>query len=262
MNNFSEKLKKIKLALFDLDGTLYIGDDVLANVGNALDIFRSNGIRIVYLTNNSSKTAEEYESKLKRLGLWKNGDAVYSSLTATADYILSDCPDKSVYLFGTRRAKEYFAERGIKLQDRADVAVMAYNTELTYKDICQLNANLYYGARYIATNPDIVCPAKDVFLPDNGSIMEIFHKTVNRLPEIVIGKPYTLMGDMVKLKYNLDADEIMMVGDRLYTDIKFGVDCGFLTALVLCGETKISRTEKDKGYYVFDDVYAISRFFK
>lgn len=259
LNNFRQKLNKIKVALFDLDGTLYIGDEVLKNVKRALESFRNKGIKIVYLTNNSSKTACEYEKKLKLLGLWENSDAVYSSLMATADYLLSEYKDKSVYLFATKSGKEYFAQRGIKLCDRADIAVLAYNTELTYNDICQLNSNLYYGAKYIATHLDIVCPAKDVFLPDNGAIVEIFNKTLNRMPQTVIGKPNKLMGDMLKKKYDLQSDEIMMVGDRLYTDIQFGINCGFLTALVLCGETKISETEKDGGYYIFDDVYAISQ---
>ena len=127
-------LKKTNLFLLDMDGTLYIDDIPIGAVRETLARLRVAGKRLVYCTNNSSKTPEEYRAKLKRIGLWGEGDFVYTSGIAAAEYLKKHHAGKSVYLVGRDALKEDFASRGIRLtEEKPDVCVLAYDTALTFE---------------------------------------------------------------------------------------------------------------------------------
>ena len=118
----------------------------------------------------------------------------------------------------------------------ADICVLAYDTELTYQKLCAFTDDIFAGAKYIATHPDINCPAENGFVPDVGSFISMIRSSTGKEPSLVIGKPNTVMGENLKKEYFAPQDNFVMVGDRLYTDIKFGNNCGFKTILVLSGE--------------------------
>ncbi len=232
------KLNEIKCMLLDMDGTIYLEDKPIGKMKETLAALRARGIRLIFLTNNSSKTERLYREKLMRLGLWDNRDAVYSSGMAACSYVKAHFPGKGVYLMGTEAMREYFRLEGVHLTEHAaDVAVLAYDTELTYEKLVKLNYFLKKGAYYIATHPDVTCPAEEVFVPDVGSFLKLFEASAERLPDVIVGKPSPFMGEEILRMTGLQRSAIAMVGDRLNTDILFALNAGFHSVLVLSGET-------------------------
>lgn len=249
-NTLREKLKEVKYFLLDMDGTLYIEDEVIGDMPATLKAIRAAGKRVVYLTNNSSKSVSVYEEKLKKLGLWADGDLVYTSGMSAIGYLKNNHAGKKVYLVGTNALKAEFLSSGIELtEDFSDVALLSYDTELTYEKLCKFTNYITKGALYVATHPDINCPAKDVYLPDIGSFIALIEKSTGKLPSVNCGKPFKIMGDSIKSFLNATDSEIIMVGDRLSTDIKFGGVNGFSTILVYSGET-------DEAAYKAQDIRA------
>ncbi len=234
-----EIIRGAEVFLLDMDGTIYFDDAPIGDMANTLAAFRRAGKRLVYFTNNSSKTPEEYENKLKRIGLWGAGDLVYTSAMATIEYLQTFHGGKTVYLVATDAVKAEFAAAGIPLaEENPDICVLAYDTSLTFEKLKKINKYIVEGALYIATHPDDVCPSKDVFPPDVGSFIALLKVSSGKTPAVICGKPYTVMGDCIKRRMRVDGDKVVMVGDRLHTDIRFGVNNGFHTLLVLSGETK------------------------
>ena len=247
----NEKFGGIKAALFDLDGTVYIGGKLIPGAKEAINALRRGGIKIVYLTNNSSADAEEYACKLTRLGVLDAADEVCSSLTVGAKY-LKEHNCGRVYAVASERVKGYLEKQGIALAEGgggADTVFLTYDKELNYDKLVTANRLLYAGANYVATHADKVCPAEGAPLPDAGSFIALFKESSGRLPDVIIGKPYPYMAEYLSEKLNLALSEMLMVGDRLYTDVAFGVNSGLKTALVLSGET----TEKT---YALSDIKA------
>lgn len=235
--DFKKIIKNVEYFLLDMDGTVYVGDRLIGEMSATLDRLRAVGKKLIYLTNNSSKSRARYIEKLKKTGLFRDGDDVYTSGMATAEYLKEFYGGASVYLLGTNALKAEFAESGINLTDEtADVSVLAYDTELEYGKLCRFTYNVTKGSKYIATHPDVNCPAPDVFLPDAGAIMALVERSTGKTPDIVVGKPFPTMGENLKRKFACGGNRFIMVGDRLHTDIKFGNNCGFHTLFVLSGE--------------------------
>ena len=264
MKSLAEALRETEYFLLDMDGTLYIGDELIGNMPQTLSFLREKGKKIVYLTNNSSKDAEEYREKLGRLSLWGEGDIVYSSGEATAEYLLTNFPDKKVYLVGTDALKKEFSARGVLLVDEdPDICVLAYDTTLTYRKLCDLTRFLFGGAYYIATHPDVNCPAPGAFVPDVGSFIELIAASTGRRPDFIVGKPFTGMGENLERKFSAPKEKFMMAGDRMHTDIRFGNSCGFHSLLVLSGETtkETMGNYPDRPEFVLNDFNEVVRYF-
>ena len=173
-----ELLDACDLFLFDLDGTVYLGETPVAGAAEALGRLRGAGKRIVYLTNNSSKTHAEYENKLRALGLWGAGDSVYTSADATAEYLNAHAAGKRVYLLATPPVAQAFRAAGVRLvEEDPDVCVLAYDTTLTFEKMRQFNEYLAAGKLFIATHPDDVCPTAGVPMPDVGSFLALFERS-------------------------------------------------------------------------------------
>lgn len=255
-------LSNIKCFLLDLDGTVYLEGELIGDMKNTLSAIRKSGRRIVYLTNNSSKNSIEYVEKLKKIGIFEQGDIMYSSGDATISYVKNTYPNTPVYLVGTDALCKEFTDNGITLSKDSSVAILSYDTELTYKKIVDFAGLLNNGATYIVTHPDINCPAKAFPLPDAGSFISLFEKSTGRTPDLVIGKPNTVMGDGIMRLTGLRANQIIMVGDRLYTDIKFGVNNGFDSLLVFSGETtKSDYADSDvKATYTLDSLNDVVKY--
>ena len=246
-----------------MDGTVYLGDKLIGETDKTLDILRKAGKKIIFLTNNSSKSVGEYVKKLDRLNLFRSGDEVYTSGMAAAEFLARERKGKRVNLLGTQTLKDDFEKKGVVLTDEnPDICVLAYDTEMTYKKLCSFTNGLFGGAEYIATHPDDVCPASPYYLPDVGSFISLIKTAAKRVPDIIIGKPETGMGAELKARYKAVNDEFLMVGDRLYTDIAFGVNCGFHSLLVLSGESKtedVKRADK-KPEFILEDLNKIISF--
>ena len=258
-------LNEIKYFLLDMDGTLYFDDELIGEMDKTLAFLREKGKKLIFLTNNSSKTNEEYVKKLKRIRLFGDGDEVVSSGIACAEYLAEVYGGEKVYLLGTDALKEQFKKRGINVVDGgdADICVLAFDTELTYEKLRVFTDNLQNGAKYIATHPDVTCPAPRFFVPDAGAFIELIKAATGRVPEKIIGKPNTGMGEVLMKKYGAKKNEFIMVGDRLNTDIKFGNNCGFYSLLVLSGESKESDIGENTGHpdFILDNFNDIIRYF-
>lgn len=233
-----EIIQRTKAFLLDLDGTVYLDETPIGNTIQTLQTLRGMNKKLVYLTNNSSKTEREYRQKLERIGIFGEGDRVYTSGMATISYLRENYPEKSVYLLGTESLKEEFACAGVQLtENHPDVCVLAYDVDLTFEKIRKFDAFLRRGALFLATHPDDVCPTKDVPMPDVGSFLAMFERSSGRRPDRIIGKPFTDMGDGIMSATGFSREEFTMIGDRMHTDIRFANNNHFMSVLVLSGET-------------------------
>lgn len=240
-----EQLKKIKLFLMDMDGTVYLGPQKIAGAFEALETLRQNGRRICFLTNNSSRSQDQYVQHIARYDFAASPDEVYTSAMATCGYLNHYHPGKRVYALATPQVREEMRLHGVDVMegeptdkaDYPDIVVVAFDTTLTYDRLYAACRYIHAGALYVATHPDNFCPALECNMPDMGGFIAIIQKTLDVLPDIIIGKPYHPMAEAVAEKFGLAPDEIAMVGDRLYTDVRFGVDNGFAGILVMTGET-------------------------
>ena len=191
-----EILRKIKLFLFDMDGTLYIGDRLFDFTPRLLDTIKRNGGRYMFLTNNSSKSVNDYIKKLGGMGIKADCDDFLTSSQATAYLLRRDYPGKTLYVCGTRSLEEELEKEGFSLTcdtSRAECIVMGYDTELTYQKLYDVSYMLSTrDIPYIATNPDYVCPTEFGSVPDCGSICDMIFNATGKRPEVV-GKPQPLM---------------------------------------------------------------------
>lgn len=245
------KLSEIRLFLFDMDGTLYIGDRLFPFTKALLEEIRARGKRYLFITNNSSKSVSAYVEKLARLGIAAEKGDFLTSSQATAYYLKRHYPGKTLYVCGTRSLKEELEQNGFRVTEdteETECIVMGYDTELTYRKLDDVSRLLCTRELpYIATNPDYVCPTEYGSVPDCGSVCDMIYNATGKRP-FVIGKPSPLMIEMAMEKENCLPEETAVVGDRIYTDIKSGLNAGAVGVLVMSGETteEILRASADK----------------
>lgn len=238
------ELKDKKLFLLDMDGTLYLGDDLFPETLPFLRQVKENGARYLFLTNNSSKSVAAYVEKLARLGITALPDDFLTSTQATVVYMKKEHPDARIYALGTRSFVDELLASGLsvttELEDGVDVFLMGFDTELSFKKLEDASKLLLRDIPYIATNPDLVCPTAYGYVPDCGSVAIMLKNATGRTPRY-IGKPHPEMILLAMEKCGVTSDETCMVGDRVYTDIASGYNAGVDTVFVLSGE----GTEKD-----------------
>ncbi|MBR4303860.1 MAG: HAD-IIA family hydrolase [Clostridia bacterium] len=251
-------LKNIRLFLFDMDGTLYLGSRLFDFTVELLDTIKAQGKKYMFMTNNSSKSVEDYVTKLAALGIEATEDDFFTSSQATALYLLEHHKNQRLYVCGTRSLKAELSKNGFEItEDTADTdcIVMGFDTELTFKKLHDISYLLLTrpDIPYIATNPDYVCPTEFGSVPDCGSVCDMLFNVSRRRP-IVIGKPQPEMPLLAMAKAGTAPAETAVIGDRIYTDIKSGLSAGAYTVLVLSGETtrEILDASFDKPHAVMD----------
>ena len=260
MQNF-QGLAEIQCFLLDMDGTFYLGDQLLPGANSFLQLLDQRGTSYLFLTNNSSKSAKEYADKLLRLGLQVTEDKIFTSGEATCIYLRKTIPDANVYLMGTKALEDEFLRQGIRLnRGKADVAVLGFDTGLTYAKLWKFCDLVRTGIPYIATHADFNCPTENGFMPDVGSMIALITASTGRQPDVVIGKPNQPIVDTIAEKIGLPLGKIAMVGDRLYTDIALG-QTGIKTVLVLSGETNLEEAQKSEfqADWVVQDIAEFGR---
>ncbi|WP_196599304.1 HAD-IIA family hydrolase [Pectinatus frisingensis] len=256
-------IRNIKVFALDMDGTVYLDESWIDGAREFLERIEESGRSYVFLTNNSSKNPQNYVKKLHRMGLDVGEEKIITSGQATIFYLQRNYPGKRVFLLGNDFLKAEFEHKGIILDDvTPDVVVTAFDTSLNYKRMCRVCDFVRAGLPYIATHPDYNCPTKNGFVPDAGAIHAFIKASAGREPDHIIGKPNKEIIKYLLARIDKTGDEVMMVGDRLYTDIAAGVNNGLSSMLVLSGETKredIARA-KIKPQLVFDSVKEIIPF--
>lgn len=230
----------IKLFLFDMDGTLYLGDQLYDFTKELLATIKAKGKRYMFMTNNSSKSVLAYIEKLKKLGIDATKEDFITSSQATAFYLKKYHKDDRLYVCGTESLKQELRENGFTVVDNTDdtdCIVMGYDTELNYKKLWDVSYLLTTRELpYLATNPDYVCPTEWGSVPDCGSICDMIFNATGKRPQF-IGKPEPLMPLLAMEQVGVSKEQTAVVGDRIYTDIKSGVNAGAVSVLVMSGET-------------------------
>lgn len=255
----NELICKQKLYLFDMDGTLYLGSRLYDFTLELLETLRKTGRRYLFMTNNSSKSVDDYVKKLATLGISASREDFMTSSQATAYYLHKHHEGKKLYVCGTQSLRQELCREGFEVTDdvnETECIVMGFDTELTFQKLHDVSYMLLTRPElpYIATNPDYVCPTEFGSVPDCGSVCDMIYNATKKRP-VVIGKPSPLMPQLAMEALGVSADEACVVGDRIYTDIKSGLNAGITAMLVMSGETtrEILEESAEKPHLVLQD---------
>lgn len=244
--DIKNKLLQIKHVALDMDGTIYMENNIFPFTLPFLAKLRSLGITYSFLTNNPTKSLDDYLAKLSRMGIVAEREQMYSTVPATIDYIKTHLPAvKKLFLLGTPSMISQFEDAGFtstadSAEDVPDAVVVAFDTTLVYSRLCRAAWWVSQGLPYLATNPDKVCPTdQPTVLVDCGSLCKCIEYATGRKPDVTIGKPDPAMLAGIEGRYGLTPSQIAMVGDRIYTDVEMAYNAGAFGVLVLSGETTL-----------------------
>ena len=260
MKQLSEK----KFFLLDMDGTIYLDNDLFDGTLDFLAKVKNKGGKYLFVTNNSSKSVDAYVNKLERLGISACADDFLTSTDATVLYLNANHPGKKFYSMGTRSFTEQLKNSGVnvttELEDDIFGLVISNDTELTFKKLDDACILLGKGVEYIATNPDWVCPTSYGYVPDCGSFAEMLEHATGRKP-LFIGKPKPEMLLLAMEKYGYSKDDTVMIGDR-HHDIEGAHINGLKCAAVLYGYGDREEFENAGADFIIDTPHGIIDFLK
>ncbi len=258
--NTPENLKRLsetKLFVLDMDGTIYLGKNPIDGAIDFCERIIKSGRKLMYFTNNASRNPNDYVKKLNALGFPCERDMIVTSGDVTIAYLKKYYQGKPVYLVGTPALEESFAQAGIVLSEESDIVVVSFDLTLTYEKLEKACTLIRNGAKFFSTHPDINCPTEDGYIPDSGAICGAVTLSTGVEPRY-FGKPYAETVEMIETLSGIDRSHVVMVGDRLYTDIALGKKNGMLSLLVMSGETTDEMVEKandsEKPDLVFESV--------
>ena len=252
--------KPVKAVVFDLDGTLYLSGRPYPGAVQAVNRVAKR-VPVYYLSNNTSKSPVFYENRLKCMGLPLAKDSIISALyLSLADIHRRGI--KNVFFFANPEVYEWFAAQDPSLNLRPSVAetelvLVAYHNSFDYRELCELSFRVQRGIPFWVTHTDFVCPDERGPVPDIGSFMALLKTAYGVEPEKSFGKPNPAM--LAGVFEQFAPEEVLFVGDRLYTDFELAKRSGCRFVLPLCGETKRSDLEKldVKPEYVVENVSEI-----
>lgn len=252
--NEGARLRDIRCFILDMDGTIYLGEQLFDCTKPFLRLLEARGLNYVFFTNNSSRNAGFYREKLARMEIDVPAERMITANMVAMEYLKRHHPDQGVFLLGTPYLREDFIRVGIRLEEeRPDVVVIGFDTTLHYDRLERACTFVRNGLPYYGINPDFNCPAENGRqLPDCGSIARLIEASTGRLP-LFFGKPSSLALEYILQYTGVKAEEAAMVGDRLYTDIRLGEGTPLCRILVLSGET---RREDLAGQDVCPDIVA------
>jgi HAD superfamily hydrolase (TIGR01450 family) len=247
----TRRLTGIRHIALDMDGTIYSGGTLFDSTRPFLALLGDLGIRHTFLTNNSSKSAKDYLAHLNRIGIPATADQLYTSTQATIEYLREQMPAvRRLFVLGTASMRKEMEAAGFALtadsaQDEPDAVVVGFDTELVYPRLCRTAYWISQGKPFVATHPDRICPTdQPTVLVDCGAVCAALERATGRGPDVVLGKPDPCMLRGILHRHSLAAEELAMVGDRLYTDMAMARKAGALGVLVLTGETTRAAATK------------------
>lgn len=227
--------------LFDLDGTVYLGEALIAGAAETVAALRRDGRRVAFLSNKPLYTRRDYAEKLTRLGIPAREDEVVNSSIVLARHLQKLDPGAPVFVIGEPPLIGELRAHGFEVRDDADVrwVVIAFDRTFDYAKLnTALQAVRRRDARLIATNPDRTCPTDDGEIPDCAGMMAAVEAVTGKAVEIVVGKPSPIILEVALEALGVAAADCVIVGDRIETDIVMGKRLGLATVLVLSGITR------------------------
>lgn len=236
MSEINVDLEDIECVFLDLDGTIYLGTDLIPGAIEFLGRCEARGIQRFFLSNNSSRSVQEYVTKLQQMGIAASDDEV---LLSTHDLVawLHSSNYERICLVGTEGMRNMLIAEGLIIDDEEpELVVLGYDTEINYGKITTATKHLHRGVSLVASHPDIVCPSPEGGLPDTGAYMAMFEAATGVKPKHICGKPQPSMIEHKMAEIGVDPKCCAMIGDRLYTDIEMANQSGVRGILVLSGE--------------------------
>lgn len=234
-------LGKKKLFLFDIDGTIAVGDTLFDGSRKLLSHIEAIGGKACYITNNSTKSNADYVAKFRDVfGITASEEQFVTSGYMTTRFLKREFSRKKIYVMGTASFAAELVKNGLCItqQPEPDIAcvLVGYDSELTYDKLtrtCQVLSTM--EVPYYATNPDLCCPIDFGFIPDCGAICEMLRTSTGRTP-VYLGKPSAEVCTLCMERFGFSPRETLVVGDRLYTDIACGSNAGVETCVLYTGE--------------------------
>ncbi|HET7480517.1 MAG TPA: HAD-IIA family hydrolase [Rubrobacteraceae bacterium] len=250
--------------VFDLDGTIYLGDELLPGAKRLILELRERGKKVVFLSNNPTKDPEMYAEKLTKLGLPTPQEETVNTVVTMTQWLLQNHPDATVFPIAEEPLKRSLRNAGIKMSEapeEIDIVIASYDRTFEYRKLQIAFDAIWFHkrARLVTTNPDKYCPFPGGRgEPDAASIVAAIEACTGAKCEVNTGKPDPIMLETIMGMIGMDASECVMTGDRLYTEIRMALDAGMPSAIVLTGETTTemlaAESEENKPDYVLDRI--------
>jgi len=234
-------MKLYKGYLFDLDGTLYLGDRSIPGAAATVAALRAMGARVAFLSNKPIEPAASCAAKLTRLGIPAAAEEVLNSSIVMARYLQRTAPGARVYLIGEEPLAAELRQRGLRLVSDpldAEFVVVSWDRQFTYRKLNDALQAIRRGARFVATHPDRTCPVEGGEVADAAGMIGAVEGVTGKRVELITGKPSPIMAREAMAILGLPPGQCIMVGDRLETDMRMGREAGMATALVLTGVTR------------------------
>lgn len=252
-------MNRPEAVIFDLDGTLYLGESLIPGADAVVAALRDAGIRVAFLTNKPIASPESYAEKLSRLGIEAETSDVVTSVGLTVDFLDREAIGRRVFVIGEDYLKHSLRHAGYveaTCPEGTDVVVVSLDRSLDYTKIQFAYRAALSGARVVATNPDLICPMEDGEIIDAGAWIGALEALLRKPVTDVLGKPSRRCAEVCLARLGVDPANAMMVGDRMETDIRMAQDSGMRSALVLSGVTSMADIERYdyRAEFVWEDV--------
>jgi len=235
--------------IFDLDGTVYVGDQLIPDADRVIQLIRERGRKVVFLSNKPIRTREDYASKLTRLGIPTQADEVINSTFVMTNYLKKIAPQARLFVIGEPPFIEELKRAGFQITDvpkEIDYVVVAFDRAFDYGKLNIAFQAIKSGAHFVATNPDRTCPVEGGEIPDCAGMIAAIEAVTEKKVEVIVGKPSPLMIQTVLDVLGLRPEDCILIGDRIETDIKMGKEAGIATGIVLTGVTDEEALKKIK----------------
>ena len=241
--------------IFDLDGTVYLGGELLPTAGATITTLREMGKRTLFLSNNPTQTRESYAAKLTRLGLPTPAEDVVNSSYVMVDFLKREMPGARLFVIGEESLRQELAGAGFRLVDddqsggasqidarqidarQIEGIIASFDRTFDYQKLQVAFDAISHGARFFATNGDRYCPVPGGGQPDAAAMIAAIEACTNKKVEAIVGKPSPHMAEAILRLTGAPASRCIMIGDRLETDILMGLNAGMAGALTLTGAT-------------------------
>lgn len=240
------RIKDFDAYCFDLDGTIYVGNELLPGVKETLNKIRNEQKKLLFITNSPTQSRKECKQRLHELGICTDIEEILTAPYVSALYFMKYAPNATIYIVGEKSVEEEFGNYQLKLTKnplQASHVLVGLDREFTYDKLNLAMKAVRNGAKLIVTNPDQVCPIPGGFVADTLSIARAIEVASDQPISDIIGKPSLFYGEHILEKLNMSKKNCLIIGDRLETDILLGKSMNIQTCLVLTGASTLKDIE-------------------